>query len=44
MPIGLRDMEEGEGRALWRLAHPRTAPARLVERARVVWLAARGKR
>jgi transposase len=43
MPMHLRELEEGEQRALQRLAHSRTAPARLVERARIVWLAAQGE-
>ncbi len=43
MPMHLRALEEDERRAVQRLAHSRTAPARLVERARIVWLAAQGE-
>jgi transposase len=43
MRTSLRDLEEGERRALSRLAHSRTASARLVERARIIWLAAQGE-
>src|SRR5215218_4912792 len=43
MPTSLRDLEGGEWRALRQLAHSRTASARLVERARIIWLAAQGE-
>jgi transposase len=42
MPMRLRSMSEEELGAVRRLAHSRTAPARTVERARIVWLAAQG--
>ena len=40
----VRDVTEEEARAVERLARSRTAPARLVERARIVWLARQGWR
>ncbi len=43
MPMQLRELEGGEKRAVRRLAHSRTAPVRLVERARIVWRAAQGQ-
>ena len=42
MPMQLRPLNETELAAVRRLAHSRTEPARLVERARIVWLAAQG--
>ncbi len=42
MPMRLRRVNEAELEAVRRLAHSRTAPARTVERARIVWLAAQG--
>jgi transposase len=42
MPTRLRPLEEEEWTTVRRLAQSRTAPARLVERARIVWLAAQG--
>lgn len=36
-PIELRGLTADEGPALERLAHSRTAPARSVERARIIW-------
>ncbi len=44
MPMQLRALEEDERATVRRLAQSRTAPARLVERARIVWLAAKGRR
>ena len=44
MAIGVRPLTEEERLALERLAHARTEPARLVERARMVWLAVKGRR
>jgi transposase len=44
MAIRLRPMTEEERVALERLAHSRTEPARLVERARIVWYASQGER
>jgi transposase len=44
MAVRLREMTEQEREATRRLAHSRTAPARTVERARMVWLAGRGRR
>src|SRR5262245_37633716 len=43
MPTGLRELEEEERHAIRRLAHSRTASTRLVERARIIWLAAQGQ-
>src|SRR3712207_9005438 len=43
MPTKLRELEEEERRAVRRLAQSRTAPARVVERARIVWLAGKGE-
>src|SRR5438270_13371208 len=44
MAIQLRPMAEEERAALERLAHSRTEPARLVERARIAWYASQGER
>ena len=41
--IPLRELTPGERRELERLAHARTAPARLVERARIILAAAAGR-
>lgn len=42
MTIKLRSLTEEERAALERLAHSRTAPARQVERAQIIWHAAQG--
>jgi transposase len=42
--LTLRPLTDEETRALDRLAHSRTAPARAVERARIVWQARSGER
>ena len=42
MAIRLRPLAEEERATLERLAHSRTEPARLVERARIVWFASQG--
>ncbi len=42
--LAVRELTEEEARAVKRLAHSRTAAARLVERARIVWLSAEGWR
>ena len=42
--LRVRDLTEAERAAVRRLAHSRTAAARLVERARIVWLSAEGRR
>ena len=42
MAMQLRPLSEDEEAAVRRLAQARTAPARVVERARIVWLAAQG--
>ena len=44
MAMHLRELAEEERRAVRQVAQSRTAPARLVERARIVWLAAQGER
>lgn len=44
MALQLRALTADEQAAVKRLAHSRTEPARTVERARIVWLAAEGKR
>jgi transposase len=44
MAIHLRPLAEEERTALERLAHSRTEPIRLVERARMVWYASEGER
>ena len=40
----LRALTEAERTAVEKLAHSRTAPARQVERARIVWQASQGQR
>ena len=42
--LTVRPLTEDETAAVKRLAHSRTAAARLVERARIVWLSAQGRR
>lgn len=44
MALRVRELTDGEVAALERLAHARTEPARRVERARIAWLSAAGKR
>lgn len=44
MALRIRELTHDETEEIKRLAHARTAPARLVERARMVWLASQGKR
>lgn len=44
MALRLRGLTEAEASQLRQLAQARTAPARTVERARIVWLAHQGKR
>lgn|SRR5262245_30595726 len=44
MAFRLRNLTAEEQAAIQQLAHSRTAPARLVERARMVWHAAQGER
>ena len=44
MRIRLRDLTADEGVAVEKLAHSRTAPARLVERARIIFQACQGDR
>jgi transposase len=41
--LWLRDLTEAERMAIEKLAHSRTAPARQVERARIVWQASQGR-
>jgi transposase len=41
--LRLRELTEEEQAAVERLAHSRTAPARQVERARIIWRASRGE-
>src|SRR5437868_6729034 len=43
MVVQARPLAAGEERRLGRLAHTRTAPTRAGERARIVWLSARGQ-
>ena len=43
MVVRLRELAAGEREAVRRLVQSRTAPARAVERARIVWLASRGR-
>jgi transposase len=43
MPLRIRELTEGELEAVRRLAHSRTEPARLVERAQIVWQATQGR-
>jgi transposase len=42
MPMHLRALSKEELATVRRLAHSRTAPARTVERARIIWLASQG--
>ncbi len=42
--LTVRELTEDEQAEVRRLAHSRTAAARLVERARIVWLSAEGRR
>ena len=42
--LTLRPLTDEEARAVDRLAHSRTAPARAVERAQIVWRAHQGAR
>jgi transposase len=42
--LAVRELTEDEQAEVRRLAHSRTAAARLVERARIVWLSAAGRR
>jgi transposase len=42
LPLRLRDLRPEERSAIEKLAHSRTAPARRVERARIVWQASQG--
>jgi len=42
--LNVRELTEEEAAAVKRLAHSRTAAARLVERARIVWLSSQGWR
>src|SRR5205823_15033891 len=44
MALRVREMTSEEVAIIKRLAHSRTEPARLVERARIVWLAQQGQR
>ncbi len=44
MALRIRALTEEEQATVKRLAHSRTEPARMVERARIVWLAAQGTR
>lgn len=41
--VGLRELTDEERAGLERLAHSRTAQARLVERARMIWYASQGE-
>ena len=42
-PIALRPLTAEEAQSLERLAHSRTAPARAVERARIIWAVHQGE-
>ena len=44
MPLRIRGMTTKEVETIKRLAHSRTEPARIVERAQIIWLAKEGKR
>ncbi len=44
MALRVRSMSAEEAETIRQLAHSRTAPARMVERARIVWLAHHGRR
>jgi transposase len=42
--LRVRDLTDEENEQIKRLAHSRTAPARLVERTQMIWLASQGRR
>jgi len=42
MALRVRPLTAEEGDTIQQLAHSRTEPARLVERARIIWLAQQG--
>jgi DNA-binding CsgD family transcriptional regulator len=42
--LRIRELTDEEREEINRLAHARTAPARVVERARMVWWASQGQR
>jgi transposase len=44
MALRIRDLTADEQASIRRLAHSRTEPARLVERARIIWLGCQGQR
>jgi transposase len=44
MALRVRELTPEEQESVRRLAHSRTEPARLVERARIIWLASEGRR
>lgn len=44
MALRVRTMTDTEVETIRQLAHSRTAPARTVERARMIWLAHQGRR
>src|SRR5262249_53328325 len=44
MALRVRELTVEERKEIERLAHARTAPARVVERARIIWAAAQGER
>jgi transposase len=44
MALRVRELTENEAASIRRLAHSRTEPARLVERARIIWLSRQGQR
>jgi transposase len=44
MVLRVRELTEDEQASVRRLAHSRTEPARLVERARIIWLGSQGQR
>ena len=44
MALRVRELSVEERKEIERLAHARTAPARAVERARIIWAAAQGER
>jgi transposase len=44
MALRVRNLTEDEKASIHRLAHSRTEPARLVERARIIWLGSQGQR
>ena len=41
--LRLRELTEAERMAVEKLAHSRTAPARQIERARIIWQASQGQ-